>query len=66
MVCAFQRSQKHYASIFCLVYLQILWSILIGIFIFDEYLNNFALIGAFLIILSGFFSIPAQYRQSQN
>ena len=28
MVCASQRSQKYYASIFCLVYLQILWSIL--------------------------------------
>ena len=63
MVYALQNSQKYYASIFCLVYLQIFWSALIGIFIFDEYLNKAALIGAFFIILSGIFSIPAQHRQ---
>ena len=66
MVYASQRSQKYYASIFCLVYLQILWSVLIGIFIFKEYLNNFALIGAFFIILSGLFSLPAQYKQRKG
>ena len=63
MVYALQHSQKYYASIFCLVYFQILWSVLIGIFIFDEFLNRLAFIGAFFIILSGIFSIPAQYRQ---
>ena len=63
MIYAFRRSQKYYASIFCLVYLQILWAVLIGIFIFDEYLNTLAVIGSFFIILSGVFSIPAQYRQ---
>ena len=63
MTFAFQRSQKFYASIFCLVYIQILWSVLIGFFIFNEYLNLFAVIGAFFIILSGLFSIPAQYKQ---
>ena len=63
MIYAFQRSQKYYASIFCLVYLQILWAVLIGIFIFDEYLNTLAVIGSFFIILSGVFSIPAQYKQ---
>ena len=62
-VFAFKLSQKYYASVFCLVYLQILWSSLLGIFIFNEYLNNFALIGAMLIILSGIISIPGQFKQ---
>lgn len=66
MIYALQFAQKHYASIFCLVYLQILWSVLVGIFIFDEYLNNYALIGAFLIVLSGLLSLPAQYKQLKN
>ena len=63
MTFVFQRSQKYYASIFCLVYIQILWSVLIGLFVFDEYLNWVAIIGALFIILSGIFSIPAQYKQ---
>ena len=63
MTYAFQRSQKYYASIFCLVYIQILWSILIGLFIFGEHLNFIAFIGALFIILSGIFSIPSQYKQ---
>ena len=62
-VFAFQFSQKFYASIFCLVYLQILWSTLIGWFIFGEYLNTYAFIGASLIILSGIISIPGQIKQ---
>ena len=60
---AFKYSQKHYASVFCLMYLQILWSSILGIVIFDEYLNIFALLGAFLIILSGLISIPGQLKQ---
>ena len=60
---AFQTSQKYYASIFCLVYLQIVWSSLIGMIFFNEYLNFAAYFGAFLIVLSGFFSIPAQKKQ---
>ena len=60
---AFKISQKYYASIFCLVYLQIVWSSLIGIIFFNEYLNLIAYFGAFLIILSGIFSIPAQKKQ---
>ena len=63
MTFAFQRSQKYYSSIFCLVYIQILYSCLIGYFIFGEYLNLFALIGAILIVFSGIFSIPAQQKQ---
>ena len=52
-VFAFKISQKFYASVFCLVYLQIVWSSLIGIIFFNEYLNFIAYFGAFLIILSG-------------
>tara|TARA_B100000745_G_scaffold156159_1_gene102296 strand:+ start:159 stop:440 length:282 start_codon:yes stop_codon:yes gene_type:complete len=62
-VFAFKISQKFYASVFCLVYLQIVWSSLIGIIFFNEYLNFIAYFGAFLIILSGIFSIPAQKIQ---
>jgi len=62
-VFAFQISQKFYGSVFCLVYLQIIWSALIGIIFFNEYLNFIAYLGAFLIILSGIFSIPAQKKQ---
>ena len=62
-VFAFKISQKFYASVFCLVYLQIVWSSLIGIVLFNEYLNFIAYFGAFLIILSGIFSIPAQKIQ---
>lgn len=63
---AFKLSQKYYASVFCLVYLQIVWSSFIGIIFFNEYLNFIAYFGAFLIILSGIFSIPAQYKQIGN
>ena len=63
MVFAFKTSQKFYASVFCLVYLQILWSSVVGIIFFNEYLNYVALIGAFFIVLSGIVSIPAQYKQ---
>ena len=62
-VFAFKYAQKHYASVSCLMYLQILWSSIVGWFIFDEYLNSFALIGALLIILSGLISIPGQFKQ---
>ena len=64
MTIAFQRSQKYYSSVFCLVYIQILYSILIGSLVFNEYLNFYAVIGAFLIVVSGIFSIPSQYKQS--
>ena len=33
---ALRMAQKYYSSVFCLVYLQVVWSSLIGIFIFDE------------------------------
>ena len=60
---AFKISQKYYASVFCLVYLQIVWSTLIGIIFFNEYLNFIAYLGAFMIIISGIISIPAQKKQ---
>ena len=60
---AFKVSQKFYASVFCLVYLQIVWSTLIGIIFFNEYLNFIAYLGAFMIIISGIISIPAQKKQ---
>ena len=60
---AFKKAQKHYSAIFCLVYLQILWSSLLGFYIFNEYLNNLAIIGACLIIVSGIISIPGQFKQ---
>ena len=63
MVFAFKNSQKYYASVFCLVYLQILWSLIVGIIFFGEFLNHIALFGAFFIIISGLFSIPSQYIQ---
>ena len=63
MIFAFKRSQRYYASVFCLVYLQILWSSLIGIIFFGEYLNYLAFIGAFFIVLSGIISIPGQIKQ---
>ena len=60
---AFRIAQKHYASVFPLVYLQVLWSSLIGIYIFDEYMNFYAYVGAFLIVISGLISLPSQIRQ---
>ena len=62
-VFAFKLSQKFYASVSCLIYSQIFWSSLIGLIIFEEYLNNIAIIGAFFIVLSGIVSIPGQYKQ---
>jgi drug/metabolite transporter (DMT)-like permease len=60
---AFRAAQKYYASIFCLVYLQIVWSSIVGFYFFNEYLNTIALIGASLIVLSGVISIPGQIKQ---
>ena len=60
---AFKIAQNFYSSIFCLVYLQIVWSTMIGIIFFNEYLNYIAYLGSFLIIISGIISIPAQKKQ---
>ena len=63
---AFRISQKHYASVFPLVYLQVLWSSIIGIYIFKEYMNIYAYIGAFLIVISGIVSLPSQIKQLKD
>ena len=63
---AFQNSKNHFSSIFALFYLQILWSLLIGIIFFSEYLNFVALIGAVLIVLSGILSLQAQKKQLKD
>ncbi len=63
---ALRMAQKYYSSVFCLVYLQVVWSSLAGIYIFNEYMNIFAYFGACLIVLSGVFSIPSQLRQINN
>ena len=63
---AFKTAQKHYSSVFCLVYLQIIWASLIGIFIFNEYLNAIAYLGALFIIISGIISIPGQIKQTNE
>lgn len=60
---AFKIAQKHYASVFPLVYLQVLWSSLIGIYIFDEFMNFYSYLGSFLIIVSGIISLPSQLKQ---
>ena len=63
---ALRMAQKYYSSVFCLVYLQVIWSSLAGIYIFNEYLNIYAYFGALLIVLSGIFSIPSQIKQVNN
>ena len=63
---ALRMAQKYYSSVFCLVYLQVVWSSLVGIFIFSEYMNIYAYFGAILIVLSGIFSIPSQLKQLKN
>ena len=60
---AFQISSKFFASISCLIYTQIFWSVLIGYFYFNEILDKFSIIGAILIIFCGIFSVFAQYKQ---
>ena len=63
---ALRMAQKYYSSVFCLVYLQVVWSSLLGIFIFNEYMNIYAYFGALFIVLSGLLSIPSQLRQLNN
>ena len=63
---AFKKAQRHYSAIFCLVYLQIVWSSLVGFYFFNEYLNKYALIGACFIVLSGIISVPGQIKQAND
>ena len=63
---AFRIAQRHYASVFPLVYLQVLWSSLIGIYVFNEYMNIYAYFGATFIVLSGIISLPSQINQLRD
>ena len=63
MVYAFQYAQRFYGAVNCLIYIQIFWSVIIGIIVFDERLNALAFFGATLVVLSGIASIPAQHHQ---
>ena len=60
---ALQNSQKHFSSVFGLLYLQIFWSFIISIFIFNEYQNIIVILGALFIIISGLLSLQAQKKQ---
>ena len=66
MIIGYRRSSKYFGAISCLIYSQIIWAVLIGIVFFNEYLNIFALIGAFFIVISGILSIPGQYKQVRD
>ena len=66
MTIAFYKSSKFYGSLFCLVYFQILWSIIFGMLFFDEHLSLISIFGSFFIVISGLLSIPAQYKQIQG
>ena len=63
IVIAYKKAQKFFGAISCLIYIQIFWSLIIGLIFFNEILNLFAIIGALLIIISGVLSVPAQYKQ---
>ena len=63
---AFYRASKFFGSLSCLVFFQIFWSIIFGMFFFGEHLKFIATIGALFIILSGLISMPAQYKQIEE
>ena len=63
LVLAFQKAQSFYGAVSCLNYLQIFWSGVIGILVFNQAFDTFMIIGALFIILSGILSVPAQTRQ---
>ena len=63
LVIAFKMAQKSYASLSCLNYLQILWSVLVGSIIFNQVLSLSGVIGACFIVVSGLFSLMSQTKQ---
>jgi len=63
---AFHIATKYFSSLYCLIYTQILWSFLFGFFIFNEKMNSLAVLGAIFIVVSGIFSLPAQYKQIKS
>ena len=60
---ALQNSQKHFSSVFGLLYLQIFWSFIISAFFFNENINIIVISGAIFIIISGLLSLHAQKKQ---
>ena len=63
LVVAFQKAQSFYASVSCLNYLQILWSVFFGVILFEQLLDVVSIVGALFIILSGVISLLAQSLQ---
>ena len=63
VVIAFRKAQDFYGSLSCLNYMQILWSMLIGLLVFEQVLDLVAVVGAVFIALSGVLSFPAQAKQ---
>tara|TARA_Y100001960_G_C14427323_1_gene705994 strand:- start:109 stop:738 length:630 start_codon:yes stop_codon:yes gene_type:complete len=63
---ACQKSINFFGSLNSLIYVQILFSMILGIIFFNEKLTLIPLIGAFFIIISGLISIPAQIKQQVN
>ena len=60
---ALQNSQKHFSSVFGLLYLQIFWSFIISASFFNENINIIVISGAIFIIISGLLSLHAQKKQ---
>ena len=66
LVLAFQRAQKFYGSVSCLNYLQILWSLVIGVLVFNQVFDIAMVVGAIFIVLSGVLSVSAQAKQIEK
>ena len=63
LVLAFQKAQEFYGSVSCLNYLQILWSLVIGILVFNHDFDILMIIGAIFIVVSGILSVSSQAKQ---
>ena len=66
LVLAFQKAQKFYGSVSCLNYLQILWSLVIGVLVFNQVFDIAMVVGAIFIVLSGVLSVSAQAKQIEK
>ena len=66
LVLAFQKAQKFYGSVSCLNYLQILWSLIIGVLVFNQVFDIVMVVGAIFIVLSGILSVSAQAKQIEK
>ena len=66
LVLAFQKAQNFYGSVSCLNYLQIFWSLVIGVLVFNQIVDIFMIMGAIFIVLSGILSVSAQAKQIEK